>query len=90
MQRTASQIVDRLGGTNAAARFFGVQPPSVSGWLKAGQIPRDRLLENAAELERRTCGWFSRRVEWPGRCGYIWPDLATTGEGATAAEQEVA
>ena len=36
-------IIDRLGGTTAAARFFEVKAPSVSEWRKTG-LPRARLM----------------------------------------------
>lgn len=85
MPRTASEIVRALGGTNAAARFFGVRPPSVSGWLRAGLIPDERLIPYAAKLEREPAIEFSRLAQWPERAAEIWPELtvrATTVEGA--------
>lgn len=38
---TASDIIDRLGGTNEVARLCNVRAPSVSQWRKDG-IPRAR------------------------------------------------
>lgn len=38
----ARRIVAGLGGTADAARFFGIKPPSVSGWLKSG-VPAARI-----------------------------------------------
>lgn len=35
-------IIDRLGGTHAVARLFGIKPPSVSGWRHDG-IPAARM-----------------------------------------------
>lgn len=76
MLKTAKEIIERLEGTNAAARFFEVRPPSVSGWLRQGRIPDERLVIYAAELEHKTAGWFSRRQQWPERYAAIWPELA--------------
>jgi len=78
MPRTASEIVRALEGTNAAARFFGVRPPSVSGWLRVDAIPDERLMPIAAELEAQTKGWFSRATQWPDRWQRIWPELAAS------------
>ncbi|MDA8254401.1 MAG: hypothetical protein M0Z99_01970 [Betaproteobacteria bacterium] len=39
----ASEIIERLGGTNAVARLCQVKPPSVSEW-KTNGIPRARLM----------------------------------------------
>lgn len=73
---TATQIVAHLSGTNAAARFFGVKPPSVTAWMKKGEIPEGKLLRKAAALERCIPGLFSRRDQWPHEYGEIWPELA--------------
>ncbi len=84
----ASEIVDGLKGTNAAARFFGVQPPSVSEWVKKGVIPDDRLLRKAALLEE-CCPGFSRRTQWPDAFRQIWPELAAkdpADQGNTTAD----
>lgn len=85
---TAAEIIDRLDGTNAAARFFGVAPPSVSEWVRKGCIPEDRLIRKAALLEQRVEG-FDRRTQWPESFRDIWPELtgnpaAPAGEGANA------
>ena len=85
MTCSASQIVERLGGTNKAARFFSVRPPSVSEWVKKGEIPDDRLIKNAARLERALPGEFSRVAQWPDDWREIWPELAS--EAATASAE---
>lgn len=36
-------IMEKLGGTSAAARFFEVNPSAISQWKKANHIPRARL-----------------------------------------------
>jgi hypothetical protein len=38
-----SQIIDKLGGTNAVARLCECRPPSVSEWRNSG-IPNARRL----------------------------------------------
>lgn len=75
MDITDREIIDLLGGPAAVARRVGCKTPSVSGWLTDG-IPEGRLIELAAEIERRAPGRFSRRERWPLRCAEIWPDLA--------------
>lgn len=79
--RTAAEIVSDLGGTNEAARFFGVKPPSVTDWVKKGEIPDDRLVRKAAKLEERLPGKFSRRTQWPQEFAEIWPELERRGTG---------
>lgn len=72
---TAFEIVEGLRGTNAAARFFGVKPPSVTEWVKNGAIPEDKLIRKAALLEEHVAG-FTRRDQFPSICEEIWPELA--------------
>ena len=36
-------IIDRLGGTSATARIFGIDPASVSEWRNT-KIPKARLM----------------------------------------------
>ena len=80
MPKTAAEIVALLGGTNAAARFFQVKPPSVSVWLRENTIHDDRLVSKAALLEQKTGGEFSRRKQWPDRYSEIWPELVAVEE----------
>ena len=71
----ANTLVKQLGGTVAAALFFGVKPPSVSEWLGRGAIPDARLMQKAAELEVITGGAFSRILNWPDQWQKIWPEF---------------
>ncbi|MDH0776356.1 helix-turn-helix domain-containing protein [Delftia tsuruhatensis] len=43
MNKTATQVIDALGGTAAVARIFGVRQPSVSFWKRDG-IPEARVM----------------------------------------------
>lgn len=36
-------VTDAMGGSTAAAEFFGIRQPSVSEWRARGVIPRARL-----------------------------------------------
>jgi hypothetical protein len=36
-------LIDKLGGTSKAAKFFDVDPASVSGWRWTG-LPRARMM----------------------------------------------
>lgn len=38
-----SSLIDRLGGTMAVAKMFGIKSPSVSEWRRGG-IPKSRLM----------------------------------------------
>ena len=76
MPKSAAEIIKLLGGVNATARFFGFQPPSVTGWLKAGRIPEERLIPKAALIETLSEGAFSRAEQFPGRYEEIWPEYA--------------
>ena len=44
MTQDANQIIDKLGGTYAAARLCEVTPPSVSEWRAKNAIPKARLM----------------------------------------------
>lgn len=41
----AQQVIEKLGGTIAAARILGVKPPSVSEWKKNNSIPALRIFQ---------------------------------------------
>lgn len=86
MKKTAAEIVKILGGVNATARFFGLKPPSVNAWVKAGEVPEERLIPKAASIEMLSAGVFSRADQFPERYLEIWPEMA----GATATQREPA
>lgn len=76
MQRTAQEIVEKLGGPTKAARYFGgLKAPSASHWLDVSRIPDDRLIEYGARLEADFPGWFSRAEQFGARASEIWPDI---------------
>lgn len=70
-----SEIIKVLDGPTAVARMLGIKPPSVQGWLETG-IPEVRLIQLAAELERRAPDRFSRLRRWPEKYAFYWPELA--------------
>jgi hypothetical protein len=39
----AKTLITRLGGTTKTAKYFGVEPPSVSEWREKG-IPKPRMM----------------------------------------------
>ena len=64
MKRTASEIIDDLGGTTAVAELCEIKPPIVSEWRKNG-IPKAQLkfLELARpDVFPRSDGANSRQV----------------------------
>lgn len=76
MKKSAAEIVKILGGVNATARFFGLKPPSVTEWVKVGEVPEERLIPKAASIETLSGGDFSRAGQFPDRYLEIWPELA--------------
>jgi hypothetical protein len=51
--KAANTLIQRLDGTTKAAKFFEIEPPSVSGWRKFG-IPQARLMH----LRSTNPEWF--------------------------------
>lgn len=43
VNKDASTIVERLGGTTATAKLFGLRAPSITDWKEYG-IPRSRMM----------------------------------------------
>ena len=50
---TASDIIDKLGGTTATARLFGVLPSAVSNWRADGKFPARLHYRLHLEAEQR-------------------------------------
>lgn len=71
-------VIDLLGGTSQVARLVRTRAASVSEWRRVG-IPDGRLIELAAEIERRggPRRWHLRPDDWHR----IWPELVGA-EGA--------
>jgi hypothetical protein len=44
MLKTASEVIEALGGTTKAARRLGQQPNTVGNWKMRGRIPPDYFL----------------------------------------------
>lgn len=52
MLETASEVIDALGGTTAAARALGTTPQAVCNWRATGQLPIKRFFVISGELEK--------------------------------------
>jgi hypothetical protein len=49
--RSASEVIDALGGTTATAQLIGRKPQHVSNWRASGRLPAFTFLLLTAELE---------------------------------------
>jgi hypothetical protein len=63
MINTVADLIQVLGGTTAAAKLFGVNPPNVSNWKKAGRFParyclpvKELCQERGLEVNRELFG----------------------------------
>lgn len=90
MENSHASLIASLGGVTAVAQKLGIKPPSVSGWIEDGRdgIPRGRLIELAAEIER--VAGVPRWQLFPDDWHAIWPELvkAKGAPPVPAAEQE--
>ena len=90
---TDAEIIQILGGPAVVARLLGIKPPSVHEWLSGG-IPEYRLRELAGHLEIVSEGRFQRRIRWPEKYAFYWPELAqapaNTAQAATKSVAEQA
>jgi len=87
---TDSEIIQLLGGPTAIARLLDIKPPSVHEWLSTG-IPEGRLRELAGHLEIVSVGKFQRKLRWPDKYTFYWPELAhAPAQPAQAATETVA
>lgn len=71
---TASEAIDILGGTTAAARLLNIKPPSVHEWRQKG-IPDGRMPEIAPLVEAASGGRWKRWDLLPTTWHRIWPEL---------------
>ena len=71
---TNSEIINALGGTTNVAKLCAISPAAVSMWRKAN-IPQDKLVFLAAQLELITDGKVSRKTLFPKTYKSIWPEL---------------
>ena len=87
-----SEIINVLGGAMSVARMLNIKPPSVYEWLMEGKgIPEYRLRELAGQIEIKSEGRFTRKVRWPDKYAFYWPELAETQQTrAQAAPETVA
>lgn len=49
---TDSEFIDKLGGTTAASRLFGVQPTVISNWRKRDIPARYHIMASQFAAER--------------------------------------
>lgn len=49
---TASEVIDRLGGTAATARLTSRRDQHVTNWRRSGRLPPDTFLIMQSELRR--------------------------------------
>jgi DNA-binding transcriptional regulator YdaS (Cro superfamily) len=71
---TNSEIINICGGTTNVAKLCGVSPAAVSMWRKAN-IPQEKMVYLAAQLELLTNGEISRKKLFPTQWDMIWPEL---------------
>lgn len=71
---TTKQMIGLLGGATKVARKMGVSTQAVHKWVH-DDIPADKLLMMAAEIEKESCGLVSRKDLFPASWQTIWPEL---------------
>ena len=70
----ATTIIKLLGGCTKVANMVGVTVPAVSMWQNS-EIPQDKLMFLAAELEKQSAGLITRKELFPKTWHFIWPEL---------------
>lgn len=80
------EVIDLLGGTTAVARFLDIQPPSVSEWLRRGQIPADKRVLLAPRVVAESGGRYQRWDVCPDTWHRAWPELIGTPGAPPAPE----
>lgn len=70
----ATAIIKLLGGPTKIANMVGVSVAAVSMWQN-GEIPQDKLMFLAAELEKKSHGLVTRKTLFPKTWHLIWPEL---------------
>ena len=70
----ATAIIKLLGGCTKIANMVGVSVAAVSMWQNS-EIPQDKLMFLAAELEKQSHGLVTRKSLFPKTWHLIWPEL---------------
>ena len=70
----ATAIIKLLGGCTKVANMVGVSVAAVSMWQNS-EVPQDKLMFLAAELEKQSHGLVTRKQLVPKTWHLIWPEL---------------
>ena len=70
----ATAIIKLLGGCTKVANMVGVSVAAVSMWQNS-EVPQDKLMFLAAELEKQSAGLITRKQLFPKTWHLIWPEL---------------
>ena len=70
----ATAIIKLLGGPTRISKLVGVSVPAVSMWQNS-DIPQDKLMFLAAQLEQQSHGLITRKQLFPKTWHLIWPEL---------------
>ena len=70
----ATAIIKLLGGCTKVANMVGVSVAAVSMWQNS-EVPQDKLMFLAAELEKQSHGLVTRKQLFPKTWHLIWPEL---------------
>ena len=70
----AIAIIKLLGGCTKVANMVGVSVAAVSMWQNS-EVPQDKLMFLAAELEKQSHGLVTRKSLFPDTWHLIWPEL---------------
>jgi DNA-binding transcriptional regulator YdaS (Cro superfamily) len=70
----ATAIIRILGGPTRISKMVGVSVAAVSMWQNSN-IPQDKLVIQAATLEKESHGLITRKTLFPHNHKLIWPEL---------------
>jgi len=70
----SAQMIELLGGAKKVAKLCSISIQAVCQW-KEKDIPADKLMLLAAQLEKESHGLISRKDLFPIAYQWIWPEL---------------
>lgn len=70
----SAQMIELLGGAKKVAKLCSISIQAVCQW-KEKDIPADKLMLLAAQLEKESHGLISRKDLFPVSYQWIWPEL---------------